>query len=75
MESGEEGEGGLFRERQPLSFFAVDCRPKEQVGLSGAYYCERLRVVVDVVTGTHQSVSDFLWKGWEAFGLSISPAF
>lgn len=24
-------EGRLFREREPLSFFAVDCRPKEQV--------------------------------------------
>ncbi len=26
-----KGPGGLFRERQPLAFFAVDCRPKDQV--------------------------------------------
>lgn len=39
-DSGEEEEGapqelgkevGLFRQRRPLSFFPVDCRPKEQV--------------------------------------------
>lgn len=42
VDPGEEGEGGLFRERQPLSFFAVDCRPKEQVGISGAYYCTKV---------------------------------
>lgn len=28
---GKKEAGGLFREREPLSFFAVDCRPKEQV--------------------------------------------
>ncbi|CAN0565249.1 unnamed protein product, partial [Ectocarpus sp. 12 AP-2014] len=27
----EGGQGGLFRQRQPLAFFAVDCRPKQQV--------------------------------------------
>lgn len=26
-----KGSGGLFRERQSLAFFAVDCRPKDQV--------------------------------------------
>ncbi|CBJ33932.1 conserved unknown protein [Ectocarpus siliculosus] len=25
------GQGALFRQRQPLAFFAVDCRPKQQV--------------------------------------------
>lgn len=28
----EEDNGGLFRERQALSYFAVDCRSKQQVG-------------------------------------------
>lgn len=27
----EGGQGALFRQRQPLTFFAVDCRPKQQV--------------------------------------------
>lgn len=31
VKEGGENEGGLFRGRRPLSFFAVDCRPKEQV--------------------------------------------
>lgn len=51
---GEAGSTGkLFRKRQPLFFFVVDCRPKNQVCVEiGGRWHERVSANDDVMTFT-----------------------
>lgn len=74
VESGEKEERSLFREREPLVFFAVDCRPKAQVGSSWVVKGGIFGCCSDGRGGRRRDTANkgfgLSWKDGEAFVIS-----